>query len=401
MSIHEDLTVGCHQQDTGYYCGAACAQMVLEQLGAGLLDQDSLYNDNHSHSVIEPSWYTAPDGLQWTMNNRKPATFPNSFVPFALDSEDAISRKIVWTIHHYQVAPIALVYGWAHWIVVRGYDADVAPNGADDTTFSISGLFINNPWPPTPATPPPPPHTATDGCGTGGDRGIADEHIAYVTWQDTYMTGVPNGFWKGKYVAVCDPEPPADRVGKQSRPKQTDNGERLLTPEKAVERALAGMREYKLLDREPWKSDLANTRPGDASLVQRLDRPDSFYYVVPFRSNARLARALVCVDARFGNYRQAVAVPDRSHNALHGLNFSSATALQRVIGQKINLGGRKGRIVVRKEAHSLYPTLVWKPCRESLSPYFPFFLITVGNERLYIRVDGQIFTKLHDRDRGI
>ncbi len=39
-----------HQKDTGYYCGAACAQRVLDECGVGLLDQDTLYNDNYSHS---------------------------------------------------------------------------------------------------------------------------------------------------------------------------------------------------------------------------------------------------------------------------------------------------------------------------------------------------------------
>ena len=65
------------------------------------------------------------------------------------------------------------------------------------------------------------------------------------------------------------------------------------------------------------------------------------------------------------------------------------------------MGRRKGRLIVRKEAHGLYPTLVWQPCRESLSPYYPFFMVTVGAQRIYVRVDGQVFTKLHDKGRGI
>ena len=69
MPTDESLAVPYHQQDTDYYCGAACAQMVLDSLGAGLLDQNVLYNDNHSHSTTEAGWYTGPDGLQWTMHN--------------------------------------------------------------------------------------------------------------------------------------------------------------------------------------------------------------------------------------------------------------------------------------------------------------------------------------------
>jgi hypothetical protein len=401
MPVHEDLPVVYHQQDTNYYCGAACAQMVLAQIGAGLLDQAGLYTDNHDHSVIEPGWYTAPDGLNWTLNNRRPASFTNWFVTFALANEDAISRKIAWTIHHYQVAPVAMVYGSAHWIVVRGYEASAAPTGSTDTSYSITSLDINNPWPPTPSTPPPPPHNGSDGCGTGGDRGIADEHVAYATWQDTYMTGVPSGYWGGKFVAVCDPEPPADRIGQQAAPPSRLKGEKLLTPKEAGSRALAGLKSYRLYDRNSWQKTLAKVSPGAPVLVQRLDRLDTFYYIVPMHAGKKAAPALVAVDARFGDYRQALVLRDSRANALAGLSFDAETALHKVLGRKIELGERQGQLLIRKEAYCLYPTLVWKPCRESLSPYYPFHMVTVGDRRIYVRVDGQVFTELHDQDRGI
>ncbi len=38
MPISQDLSVVYHQQDADYYCGAACAQMVLHEIGAGLLN---------------------------------------------------------------------------------------------------------------------------------------------------------------------------------------------------------------------------------------------------------------------------------------------------------------------------------------------------------------------------
>jgi subtilisin family serine protease len=38
------------KQDTNYYCGAAVAQMILDSIGSGLLDQNTLYNSNHNHN---------------------------------------------------------------------------------------------------------------------------------------------------------------------------------------------------------------------------------------------------------------------------------------------------------------------------------------------------------------
>jgi len=407
MAVQEDLTVAYHQQDTNYYCGAACAQMVLDSIGAGLLDQDDLYADNHSHSTIEAGWYTAPDGLQWTLNDRRPAGFGGWFALYALGSEDAISRKIVWTIHHYHVAPVPLVFGWAHWIVVRGFDASAAPANSADTSYSITAFDLNNPWPPTPSfyapamppPPPPPPHGAADGCGTGGNRGIANEHITYATWQADYMTGVPAGHWNGKFVAVCDPDPPPTELGMQRPTQKRLRGDVLLTRKAALERASRGLEEYGLLKRKGWNSVLKGTTPGDPVLVQRLDRADTYYYIVPYETRQKTIAGAVSVDARFGDYRQAIALPEGGTGIMR--TPSTEVVRELILGRRVQFEEPLGRIRIRKEAFCLYPTLVWKPCLESLSPFYPFHMFTIGSRRIYVRIDGQIFTALHDNVRGI
>ena len=239
MTYTKNLAVPYHQQDTNYYCGAACAQMVLSSIGGGLMDQAGLYNDNHSHGVLDPAvnWATPPDGLEWTLDHRSPSPFQMRFVTYATPTEDAISRKIAWTIEHYNVAPVALVFGWAHWIVVRGMELSQAPQSGSDTGYTISNFRVNNPWPPVPSSGPP-PHSATDGCGTGGTRGVTNELITYSQWQNTYMTGVPAGYWQGKHVAVCDPDPPARLPGTILRPRRPAIVRRLVTRKKALRKAI-------------------------------------------------------------------------------------------------------------------------------------------------------------------
>ena len=192
-----------------------------------------------------------PDGLTWTLNDRDPGT--HYFVDFALTSEDLISRKLCWTIEHYQVAPVALVFGSAHWIVIRGYEASAAPISSGDNSYSIIAFDVNNPWPPTPVPAPPPPHTAGDVCGSGGDRGVADEHISYSTWQSDYMTGVSGGYWGGKFVAVCDPEPPPISAGVRRRVQRRLSGEKLITPQTAGRNAINGLKAYNLVKRKNWR----------------------------------------------------------------------------------------------------------------------------------------------------
>ena len=64
------------------------------------------------------------------------------------------------------------------------------------------------------------------------------------------------------------------------------------------------------------------------------------------------------------------------------------------------LPDQRGSLLVRPRAATIYPLLVWKPCVESLSPYYPFHMIIVGDHRLYIRSDGKVFTELHDAGPG-
>jgi hypothetical protein len=384
MPVTEDLVVPYYQQETSYYCGAACAKMVLGEIGAGALDQDDLYTDNHNHSVLDVgiNWATGPDGLNWTMNARKPPTFNNHFILVSERTEDAISRKIAWEIHHYRVAPIALVYGWQHWVVVRGYQASRAPTSSADTSMILNGLFINNPWPPP----------------TSAMHGIPDEHISYSTWASRYMTGVPRGVWRGRFLAICDPEPAAREPGRRKMEPGEPKRQKLLDPAEAARYALAGAERHGLFEHERFAGALEGTEPSGGRLVQRLDRTDSFYYLVTMARDDR-AIAVISVGALDARYHQAAVIPEDSGWDLSSLEREAI--FDRVVSKRLVVDGTRVRVPVRGEAVCIYPTLVWKPCRESLSPNYPFAMITVGDQRFYVRSDGEIFSELHDFEPGI
>ena len=411
MSVGKSLETPYHQQDTNYYCGAANAQMVLEEIGAGVLSQDDLYNDNHNHSVLEPGWYTAPDGLAWTLNNRKPDSVTDPFVVFGLEAEDAISRKICWTIEHYGVSACALVLGSLHWVVVRGYRASATPSASDDIGYTISDFWVNNPWPPVPEdVEAPPPHGDTDDCGTGGTRGIAFEQITYLQWRDTYMTGVSEGYWAGDFVAVCDPEPAATRVGESLNFASLHSGESIITVAEAVECAQIGFDLYELGSVDWFHDRFAQgLSPSEPILVQRLDRNDEYYYIVPFLGANQQTSILSCVDARYGSYLQTGAPrqPAGNNSIDAGAKPDIWQAPQRqhlheaLRGKSVDLGRKGGRLSLRPEVYAPYPSLVWRPCLESLSPFYPFVMIQNGENTVYMRLDGQVFTELTTDVRGV
>ena len=66
----------------------------------------------------------------------------------------------------------------------------------------------------------------------------------------------------------------------------------------------------------------------------------------------------------------------------------------------IDLGDGSGRIPLRDGAFCVSPTLVWRPCQESRSPYYPFYQITVGGVTIYVGYDGRVYSTLHDLGRG-
>ena len=299
---------------------------------------------------------------------------------------------IAWTIHHYRVSPVVVVFGSAHWLVVRGSTASATPAGSTDVGYTISGFDVNNPWPPTPTPAPPPPHNGGDVCGTGGDRGVADEHISYTTWRSTYMTGVSGGHWSGRFVALCDPEPPPDRHPEQQEPHRSDfDGERLLDAGVAAELSDRALQETGLSERDPWRTALADTQIGEPVLVQRLDLVDAFYWMVP-RVREGLTTAVVNIDARFGDYQQARALADPQGTALLTLRQQEVENL--IYDRPHQLPGEKGELLIRPGLACISEQWVWRPCRESLSPYYPFKLVSYGADRLYVRSDGRVFAQL-------
>ncbi len=389
MSVHVSLETSYHQQDNDHFCGEACAQMILAQRTKSLVEQPLLSTEISAGNVIERGWATAPDGLTKVLNDRLGAT------PYAIaegSSADDVSRTIVSSIHDQLLAP-ALVFGSKHWVLVRGYTASEAPDGPDDTTYSITGFDINNPFPVTPAPGPPAPHAADDLCGTGGFRGVADEHISYNTWQTDYMTGITQaGHWQGKFIAVCAAAPPPVPPHRRRRTKRDMPYRKPgLVPSSLVDEfAQRGLENAGLKDRDGWRQALDKTCAVKPALVQRLDRRNSFYWMTPLaRSDQTCAYANI--DASTGEFQQARAA---RHHEGAGLLTLNARQTKQVLAQQTRLLAGRGEHTIQPEFEPISRHWMWTPCLESLSPYYPFKVFRYGSKRLFVRSDGRVFSQL-------
>jgi hypothetical protein len=381
-----------HTQDTSYYCGAACAMMILHEIGVPYsgLDQVDLYNSNHSHNH-NSGWFTDPFGLLYTLMARRPASFlPNFFVVHERLTEAEGTRDVAFTLYHYKVSPAILVYNCAHWNVVRGLQTDVDPSTGP---YVVEGFWLNNPvWDSSLST-----HDGTDTCGSGGAHGIANEFVTYAEFQTNRFNGCafddPGG--ATQWISVCDPEPPTIGLPRRRDITTEFDARRLIERERIADLATKGLHEYHVHESELGKSALSAGAFGEPLLVQRLDRPGDFYYLAPWEVNGAIA-ALVDVDARHGLFKSVRVLEKPAEGwAIGGRKGNVRSAISRIVdGNVFDLAEEKGRVRIFPGTYCIPPVLVWKPCRESWSPHLPFYHVVVGGYSLYVRIDGPVFTHL-------
>lgn len=379
-----------HTQDTSYYCGAACAMMVLAEIGVayGALDQDDLYTSNNSHNA-QPGWYSDPVGVRFTMVDRKPASFSNTFVVYRSPSEAAGSQKLVYTLQTYGVSPIVLVYGCAHWIVVCGVQTDVNPATGP---YTIEGFWVNNP-----VHEDNEPHSAGDVCGSGGGHGIENQWISYATWQSTYLTGCnyDSGDGSLQYISVCDPAEPKIAVPKRVEPVRYFNG-RTIADRSRIADVIRQEFERFSLGRAKQTARLAKAKVGTPLLVQRLDVEGGYYYLTPYTERANVV-GYSQVDARFGNLESVFTLK----RPARPFETDVRKVQQALVGKRIELPNERGRLQLVKGKFQVERNLVWRPCRQAYSPHLPFWRINAEPFTFYQRIDGPIFPQLTLNGRGI
>ena len=69
-------------------------------------------------------------------------------------------------------------------------------------------------------------------------------------------------------------------------------------------------------------------------------------------------------------------------------------------GAIITEGGGGEPVSVWPRTTAVFPTLTWRPCLESVSPYLPFLHVHTGNRQIHIRLDGTVFGEISIRFSG-
>ena len=163
--------------------------------------------------------------------------------------------------------------------------------------------------------------------------------------------------------------------------------ETLLTSDKAVQFARAAARDF---SESRLKFALHAAEPKSPTLVQRIDRKDAYYFIVSFNIGSRETARFI-IDGFGGKLTEASGVTE-SEQALPRY-VTSDEALDRMLRVR-TASKMKWPFEFRREHVGVHPVLVWKPCRQSASPFLPFYQFSVGDSLVYLRVDGQLFSAL-------
>jgi hypothetical protein len=118
--------------------------------------------------------------------------------------------------------------------------------------------------------------------------------------------------------------------------------------------------------------------PARAWRVQRLDRPGKAYYVIVF-GDSRKAVAVAAVDAGSGEVLTSAALPGTGPH----FTVDADKAVQKA--------------ALKKGARA---ELVWRPCRFSLSPLYPFWQVRSKTKTVYVDQRGVVWQALEPAGPG-
>ena len=176
----------------------------------------------------------------------------------------------------------------------------------------------------------------------------------------------------------------------------------VISPEAAKAAARKGFVEYGVLSRPRWGALLvAPNVERTPLLVRRLDVTDparTYYFLVPVGPNDQSIGVAARVNGMSGAFMGCSAFVARGDKQQWGSMIAAcrtaADTRRMLAGHNIAVVGRS--VPTDSRGVGIHPTLVWKPCVESRSPYYPFRLVNVGGRPKYIRIDGKQFDELTD-----
>ena len=131
-------------------------------------------------------------------------------------------------------------------------------------------------------------------------------------------------------------------------------------------------------------ANIKNLSGGQPLLVRRLDREHTYYYLVPFNVKGQ-THVVVIVDAVDGRFKEFS--PLRPPGIFPGVKSAQA--------EKIVIDYLRSHAITYASP-AAPPCLVWKPCKQTQSPYAPLWCIRINEILWFVDQDGRLHTQITD-----
>jgi len=100
---------------------------------------------------------------------------------------------------------------------------------------------------------------------------------------------------------------------------------------------------------------------------------------------------LVQIDTRFGTFLSLQLKEEPIQRKFISKEAALKSIVKSIAYKKIELYEMEGRLTIFPDVVCISPTLVWQPCWESFSPHLPFYQFTIGDHKIYVRVEIERF----------
>jgi hypothetical protein len=384
-----DLTgnVTLYPQEKYYWCGAACAQMIMNGYPDAAYKKlilqgppdplpspvpTNCYTEAHNNNSDDPTdqdqeWYVDPIGLRECLRNLNPPPGGDWGIFSKLLAQEVMFDILYWmNKNHYPVT--TLIDSGDHWVVIVGFETDVEPIAGSNP--DLKELTIYDPEPVNVGSI----HTDTWN-GWIGEYGAWETPVDYA------------GTWKDTYVAVIEP-PVANGVVKTKKVMRI--GRKLIEPEEAMALARKYIDELRFFKRPEYAIlRQPNVRPLEPIIVQEEtiskkigERKPPQYYIVPFNLKSERGRGDVPL------VRLSMVV-----NAFTG-NFEGVTAFGKPIryipvNEAISLALKSLKLRIPKR--DVHATMIFAPSEITHVRAYPFWKIEVKDKIVYVDQLGKIY----------
>jgi hypothetical protein len=173
---------------------------------------------------------------------------------------------------------------------------------------------------------------------------------------------------------------PMETLGGQS--KDGGNDGRLISPAQAQAKATAGLYATPWIDKASPAAERDELTAAQPLLVQRVDRQDSDYYLVPFNIND-LTVIVVIVDAKSGRFKECAKMgrPDVYPKV-------NATQARQLLVTYLSATSQNG------STPSPSLQLVWRPCQQTQSPYEPLWRVQSHSSQWFVDQNGVVHPQI-------